>query len=404
MVYSSPDATRWFMRRVREIERTADVSLRHGEVVQWDEELVGLDDRLLHTSADDGVSWRRFLLETSTDGILVLRNGRLAYAWCADDFAVDTPHLCHSITKSLASCVAGRLVARDLMDPDDRIVHYVPELARSAYGDATVRDLLDMTVGIHYTEDHEDEDSEDARLDRVCGVRPSRTPEEPGSAYELATTTVKEGDHGRRVHYVSLNTDVLGWAMERATGVAVPRLLHDELWSRLGAQDDAYIALDGAASAQLDGGFCCSLRDLARFGLMLAGRGSIAGREIVPREWIDDLRHGGSLEAFATAPDCVGLPRGWSYRSCFWIGARRRDTPVMCLGMYGQFLYVNIERQVVIAKFSSQEHATDDAIVVRTFLAFDHIARGLTAPTTSLIGGQPEPSDPSTDTPGGEAP
>ena len=76
----------------------------------------------------------------------------------------------------------------------------------------------------------------------------------------------------------------------------------------------------------------------------------------------------------------------------------------MCLGMYGQFLYINVERQVVVAKFSSQEHATDDNLVTRTFVAFDQLARALTTPSFSSIGSQPRPCGKLTHTPGGEAP
>ena len=108
----------------------------------------------------------------------------------------------------------------------------------------------------------------------------------------------------------------------------MPELIAREVWSKLGTEDDAYIALDGAGSAQLDGGFCCSLRDLARFGLMLLQGGSIGGRRVVPAWWIDDIRTNGDTAAFAAAPDCGLLPRGWSYRSGFWVGGAHRSHPV----------------------------------------------------------------------------
>ena len=378
MVYSSREATRWFMRHVRELEPTADVGAHDGSLTLLPEEPLDLGDLEVSTVGRDRVTLEDFLRQTSTDGIMVLRQGRVVYERCFEGYAVADPHLCHSITKSLVSCVAGNLVARGVFALEDRVTDHVRELAGSAYGDATVRNLLDMTVDIRYTEDHEDEETEDARLDRICGVRPSRAPDEPGSAYDYATTMTGGGAHGDVLHYVSLNTDVLGWVMERASGVHVPELIRNEVWSKLGAQDDAYIALDGAGSAQADGGFCCSLRDLARFGLMLAQRGAVAGCTVVPQDWVDDIHAGGDLRAFAAAPDCVGLPRGWSYRSCFWIGAQGEETPFMGLGMYGQVLYVDIERQVVVAKFSSQEHAVDDAAVSRTYAVLNDLAHALT--------------------------
>jgi CubicO group peptidase (beta-lactamase class C family) len=361
------------MHHVREVERTANVASRGGAVPSLPADPIDLDE----VRVGDGVggTWTvaEMLEYTSTDGIMVLAHGRVVYERWFGTLRPEAPHLCHSITKSLASCIAANLVDRELLDPRAAITAYVPELAGSAYGDATVRHLLDMTVGIRYTEDHEDDETEDGRLDRLCGVKPSRAPDEPGSAYDYATTTVKEGEHGRVLHYVSLNTDVLGWVMERATGSGVPELIAREVWSKLGAEDDAYIALDGAGSAQLDGGFCCSLRDLARFGLMLLQGGAIDGRRVVPAWWIDDIRDNGDKAAFAAAPDCGLLPRGWSYRSAFWVGERTDHIPFMALGMYGQMVYVHREAGVAAVKFSSQPRPADDVLVTRTFLALEDL-------------------------------
>ena len=377
MVYLNPAITRWFMQHVREVECTADVSSHGGAATPLPVEPVDLDPVRISAGGDDTWTVAEMLARTSTDGILVLSRGRVVYE---RRFALrpHVPHLCHSITKSIAACVAANLVDRGLLDPEAAVTAYVPELAGSAYGDAQVRHLLDMTVGVRYTEDHENDETEDARLDRLCGVKPSRMPDEPGSAYDYATTTVKEGQHGRVLHYVSLNTDVLGWVMERAAGSRMPDLIAQEVWSKLGAEDDAYIALDGAGSAQLDGGLCCSLRDLGRFALMLLQGGCIDGRRVVPASWIDDVRTGGNTAAFAAAPDCGLLPSGWSYRNCFWVGERTDHIPFMGIGMYGQMVYINREADVAVVKFSSQSRAADDVVVTRTFRALESLAVVLT--------------------------
>ena len=377
-VYSDPAATRWFMQHVREVERTANVATRQGAVVALPAACLHLDRMMLKDA--DGAAWtfREMLERTSTDGIMVLRGGHVVYERYFGALGPPTPHLLHSITKSAAACVAANLVERGLLDPDEPIATYVPEVTGSAYGDATIRHLLDMTVAIRYTEDHENDDTEDGRLDRLCGVKPSRAADEPGSAYEFAATTVKNGEHGESFHYVSLNTVVLGWVMERATGVAVPRLLSDELWSRLGTEDDAYIALDGAGSAQLDGGLCSSLRDLARFGQMLLQDGSFGGRQVVPARLVEEVRGGGDKAAFAASPDSAMLPSGGSYRDCFWVCERADHTTFMGLGMYGQMLYVNQEAGLVVAKFSSQFRPADDALGAHTFHALETLAEVLT--------------------------
>jgi CubicO group peptidase (beta-lactamase class C family) len=384
-VYSDPRRTQWFMQHVREVAGTADVSTRHEPVVELAAAPAALDDLELVDSGDASAgappgtwSFAQMLAATDTDGMLVLRDGRVLCERYFGTLAPDTPHLWHSITKSLGSCVIANLVERGLVDTDGAVTAWVPELDSSAYAGATVRDLLDMTVGIQYTEDHEDLDSEDARLDRLCGLRPSRAPDEPGSIYDYATTTTGRGEHGGVLRYVSLNTDVLGWVMERATRVPVPELLRDEIWGKLGTEHDAYITVDGAGSALLDGGFCSSLRDLGRFGQMLAQDGLWNGRQVVPRRWLDDARSHGDRAAFAASDDPDMLPGG-SYRSGFWV-AEPEDgrTILLGIGMYGQMLYVDDEAGIVVAKLSSQPRAGPAGPIMRTFHALDSLARAIT--------------------------
>jgi CubicO group peptidase (beta-lactamase class C family) len=265
---------------------------------------------------------------------------------------------------------------RGELDPSESLEEYVPELAGSAYADASVRHLLDMSVGIGYAEDYEDDDSDDGRLQRLYGYKPKRSTDEPGSSYDFALTTRKEGEHGGVFHYVSLNTNVLGWVMERVTGLPAPRLIASEVWSKLGGEHDAYIALDGAGSAQLEAGFASSLRDLARFGQMLCQGGVFAGRRVVPSWWIADTRERGDRRAFAASADAGLLPEA-SYRNGFWVSDRGDHTPLMGLGKYGQMLYVNQESGVVIGKFSSQPRPSDDALTTLSFFGCDALAQTL---------------------------
>jgi CubicO group peptidase (beta-lactamase class C family) len=376
-VYSTPAITRWFMQHVREVERTADVSSGRVSVATLPVAAMPLGDVVLRDADGAALTFDQMLERTSTDGILVLRRGHVVAEHYRGTLGPTTPHLYHSITKSLGSCVAANLTEEGLLDPEEPVTTYVPELAGSAYANARVRHLLDMTVAIRYTEDHENDDTEDGRLDRLCGVKPSRAPHEPGSAYEFAMTTARDGEHGETFHYVSLNTTVLGWVMERATGVAVPRLLSDKLWSRLATEDDAYVALDGAGSAQLDGGFCSSLRDLARFGQMLLQDGSFGGGQVVPAWLVEQVRKGGDKAVFAASPDSAMLPSGGSYRDCFWVCERADHTTFMGLGMYGQMLYVNQMAGLVVAKFSSQLRPADDVLGAHTFRALETLAEVL---------------------------
>jgi CubicO group peptidase (beta-lactamase class C family) len=379
-VYTEPRLTHWFMQHARELCGTVDVSSRHVPVVALPERRMELDAVKVGRAGGGGWTVAEMLRGTCADGIAVLRRGHLVYERYFHGMRPDTPHLCQSVTKALASCAAARLVEDGAFGVHDTVGAIVPELAGSAYGDATVRDLLDMSVGIRYEDELDRPEYEGARLCRLEGVQPSLSDDEPGSAYDEATRTQKHGEHGGLFHYVSLNTIVLGWVMERATGAPAADLLRAHLWSKLGTEHEAYVLLDAAGSAQLEGGFACSLRDLARFGVMLCQNGRFGGQEVVPASWLDDVRRNGDRAAFAAAAALWDDPRpsdGCSYRSCFWVCDRGGRVSFSAAGWLGQRVYVDQEAGVVIALFSSRPQEREAELGAHAFQACIDLALAL---------------------------
>jgi len=376
-VYAEPRLTHWFMQHAREMSRTADVASRHGAIVPLYEEPMELDE--VRVGRADGGTWTlsEMLRGTCADGVAILRQGRVVFQRYLHGMRPETPHVYQSVTKALGSCVAANLVEDGSLRLDDELAAIVPELTGSAYADATVRHLLDMSVGIRYEDELDKPEYDGARLCRLEGVQPSLSVDEPGSAYDFATRTQKRGEHGAVFQYVSLNTFVLGWAMERATGMSVPDLIRTHVWSKLGTEHDAYILLDGAGSAQLEGGFCSSLRDMARFGLMLGQGGSFDGRQVVPAWWLDDVKHNGDRSTFAAAAAEWDDPRsydGCSYRSCFWVTESADHIVFSGVGWLGQRVYVNHDADVVIALFSSRPPAFADEMGAHAFQACEELA------------------------------
>ena len=379
-IYAQP-YTRWFMQHVREVEPSASVGCRSAQVAQLPVDLRDLGE--LHILVPAGDKSRpvthtvdELLGLTRTDAFAVLHRGVIVYERYFASMTPETPHMWQSVSKSLVACVAGILAERGVIDPEQPVLRLIPELAGSGYDGASIRDLLDMRVGVDFSEDYDDPDSEISELDRLYGARPSRSPGEPGSSYEFAMRTKRKGEHGGDFHYVSLDINVLGWAMERATGARLPDLIRDELWSKLGGEHEAYIALDGAGSAQAEGGFCSSLRDVARFTQMICDSGRFNGSQIVPAAWIDDVRCNGDKAAFAKC-DEAGVMHSGSYRSCFWVSQSADHTAVMGSGIYGQMLYANAEADVAMAKFSTQELADDPEAFVMELALFEQLAEAL---------------------------
>lgn len=347
------------MQRVREVVGTADLrSTRAGQ------DVVPLPDRrpapdiLLRDAEAGEPGLEAVLRDTHTDAFLVLHRGEVVHESYFNGMTAATPHMWQSVSKSLVSCVAANVVAAGSLGVDDQVSTYVPELVDSAYGDALVRHLLDMQVGIDYSEDYADPDSDVNELDRLYGVRPPRSDRHPGSSYEYAIDARERGPHGAGFEYVSLNVNVLAWVLERATGVWLPELVRTEVWDKLGGEHDAYYALDVAGNAQAESGMCSSLRDLARFGLALSRHGELGERQVVPAAWVEEIMRGGDREAFASHEEAAVLPRG-SYKYNFWVARSGEDAAFMGSGIYGQMVYVNPRAELVVAKFSSQPTADD---------------------------------------------
>lgn len=339
-------ANRWAFQHVDEMVPTATVSRGSGPV--------------LELPAGDPVSIPEldaFLSRTCTDGFLVLRGREVVVERYLNDQTPASRHLVMSVSKSLCSSVFGQLVAEGSVDPEALVPQYLPELAGSAYGDATVQQVLDMTVGVVFDETYDDPASEVQTQDRVAGWRTAR-PGDPVDSYAFLATLRKQGEHGKTFAYCSANTDVLAWILERVTGQGYASLLSQRLWSRLGAECDAYITVDRSGFPMANGGACITLRDLARFGrLVLDGGLGPDGTAVVPSEWIADTRRGGDLAA--AADSMRGVHDNGSYRNQFWITGDERGS-FYGIGIHGQYVWLDPTSDVVVAKLSSLPEADDN--------------------------------------------
>ena len=195
------------------------------------------------------MTWAQSLAANYTDGIVVLHKGRIVYERYFGVLAPERPHIAMSVTKSFFGTVGAMLVADGTLDENAKVTRYVPELKDSAFGDATVRQVLDMTTGLAYSENYADPKAEIWNHVRAGNVMP-RPPgyQGPDTFYEFLKTVKKDGEHGQAFAYKTVNTDALGWVIRRATGKSVGENLRERIWSRLGAEQDAYLNIDGVGN------------------------------------------------------------------------------------------------------------------------------------------------------------
>jgi CubicO group peptidase (beta-lactamase class C family) len=324
----------------------------------------------------DGTSLDAALRETETDGFLVLQDGKVRMEWYANGLGPKVPHIVFSVSKSISAILAGILVGQGKLDPEAPVARYIPEVAGSAYDDCTVRHVLDMTVNIDFVEDYLDPNGPFARYRIAMGWNPVP---DPASAPDLhgfmVTLPHGTGRHGERFHYVSPNSDLLGWIIERASGRPYAALLSEAIWQPLGAETDGIVTIDKSGAARSAGGICVTLRDLARFGEMLRQDGKVGDRQVVPASWIADIRENGDPGAWARGDMAFLLPGG-RYRSKWYVTDNAHGA-YTAIGIHGQWLYIDPKARMVIAKLSSQALPVDDPIDHRLLKLFADLGAAL---------------------------
>jgi CubicO group peptidase (beta-lactamase class C family) len=323
------------------------------------------------------MTWGQSLGANYTDGIVVLHKGRVVYERYFGALRADGQHIAMSVTKSFFGTIGAMLVADGTLDANAPASKYVPELKDSAFGDATVRQLLDMTTGLQYSENYADPKAEIWNHVRAGNVLP-RPPgyDGPKTFYEFLLTVKKEGNHGEAFAYKTVNTDALGWVIARATNKSVGDNLQDRIWSKLGAEQDAYFNIDTVGTEFAGGGLNTGLRDLARFGEMMRNDGRFNGQQIVPKAVVDDIRRGADKAHFAKAGYAL-LP-GWSYRNMWWVSHNEHGA-FSARGIHGQVVYIDPTAEMVIARYASHPLAANANLDPTSLPAYHAMAKHLMA-------------------------
>ena len=321
------------------------------------------------------MTWGQAFDVNYSDGVVVLHKGVIVYERYAGCLTQDGQHAAMSMTKSITGLLGEMLVAEGRLDENAKVGAIVPELAGSAFGDATVRQVLEMTTGLKYSEDYADPKSDVWAYGAAGNPLPKPADYSgPRTYFEYLQTVRKQGEHGQAFGYKTINTDALGWIIARVTGKPISDLLVERIWSRMGAEQEGYYTVDSIGTPFAGGGFNAGLRDVARLGQLMLNGGTLGGQRLVPEAAIKRIQTGGDKAAFAKA-GYTNLP-GWSYRGMWWVSHNEHGA-YMARGVHGQALYVDPTAQVVIARFSSHPTASNGANDPTSLPAYHAVAQHL---------------------------
>ncbi len=321
--------------------------------------------------------WRQ---ASETDALLVTHKGQLVHEWYADDRIELNPHIIFSISKSVTATLAGVLVERGMIDPQQLITELMPELSATGYAGASLQQLLDMQVSIDFDEDYLASSGAFVEYRSATGWHPCGVDQIDSNLHDFLST-IKPGkqQHGFRFEYKSPNSDLLGWLLERASGQGLAELMSEHLWQPMGAEKDAYITVDRKGAPRSAGGLCVIPRDLMRFAEMVRCAGVADQQQVIPTSWINDCMTNGSREAWLRGESAREFPQG-CYRNK-WYQTGNDHSVVMAIGIHSQWIYIDPVAEVSIVKLSSQGDPLNLELDTINLQAFARVCAELYSPS-----------------------
>lgn len=282
-------------------------------------------------------------------GFLILHDNQIVLEKYFHGAGRDSRFLSNSVAKSILSVLIGTAVdAGKIQSIDDPAVRYLPDLASGGYKDVTIKNLLEMASGVKFDEAYLNPESEIGRFGMALL--------EGGESFRDFAAAIKpKVKPGTRFEYQSINSEVLGLLLEQATGQPLNRYLQEKLWKQIGAEQDAFLYRGKKQPDECAFGcFNAIVRDYGRFGLMAMHGGQLNGRRVVSQAWMQE----------STTPDAPFLEPapangnlGYAYQ--WWVPAGSEGA-YMAMGIYGQMIYVNPTRRVVIVQTSAWKQPDED--------------------------------------------
>ncbi len=381
--YFSFPKLRWSVCHLREFLPTEEISRGLGAPVPLDyptpsafADLAREIDALTFTpqNSDKDMTWQDSLYANYTDGMLIMHKGEVVYERYFGCLQEDGKHAIMSMTKSITGLLGEILVVEGVLDDTLKVADIIPEIGDSAFATATVRQVMDMTTGVQYSEDYSDPNADIWVYSRAASPLPKPADYEgPDGYWEYLQQVLPAGNHGDEFHYKTINSDMLGWIISRVTGKAVTDLASERLWSRMGAEQDAYQTVDGKGVPFAGGGVTAGLRDLARFGQLMLNGGEINGQQLFPTEVVENIRAGGDRSKFGSGFPTFGPG---SYTSQWWVFHNDHGA-FAARGVHGQTIYVDPTAEMVLVRLASYPRAQNGFIDPTSLPAYQAVAEFL---------------------------
>ena len=346
-----PPFNREAFSKVREIIPTASINRIKGTAVENNE---SVNKKLtVKIRENEETVLDEFLCKTTADAFHVSHKGKTIYTWHSDYCSSTTPHIIFSVSKSLTALLIGCVIDEGLLSEKTLVSQIIPEAKGGAFEEASVRDLLDMSVSSNFIEDYEATSGIFLDYRQSTGWNPQDIDDTSHLKSFLLSLKKNTHKHGEKFEYHSTNTDMLGIIIEKCAGKKYAQYFFEKLMKPLGARDEAYVTLDRMGTSRAAGGICISANDIMSVCEMVRCYGKNSqGEQVFPENWIKDILNSDSDKKFSLDGHYDIFPEGL-YRSKWYRPYTSRNV-LFGLGIHGQWIWIDFEKELSIVCLSSE--------------------------------------------------
>ena len=365
----------WSFVNVRNLIPTSPIYNNPDKEVILQKQLIDIDD-LVIDHKNTSYKLKEIFKICDTDAFLVMHKGKIKFEFYDKFTRFNTPHIIFSVSKSLTSLLTGILVEKKVININNYISHILPETKGTAYEDATVRNVLDMSIASGFIEDYtgQAEIFKKYRSSTGWDLPETKSKQTVKGLHDFLSSMPKSNQkHGKKYHYCSPHSDLLGWIIERASGENYSKIMADLLFKKAGINHEANVTVDKWGASRAAGGISVSPYDLLLLSELVRNHGSNKNGQVIPAAWIEDFVNNKNNNSYLNQDNLERFPKG-NYRSK-WYQTGFKDNEYCAIGIHGQNIWINPQKEITIVRMSS----ASDPINIKTeelmFSVFDEISK-----------------------------
>ena len=365
----------WSFVNVRNLIPTSPIYNNPDKKVILQKQLIDIDD-LVIDHKNTSYKLKEIFKICDTDAFLVMHKGKIKFEFYDKFTRFNTPHIIFSVSKSLTSLLTGILVEKKVININNYISHILPETKGTAYEDATVRNVLDMSIASGFIEDYtgQAEIFKKYRSSTGWDLPETKSKQTVKGLHDFLSSMPKSNQkHGKKYHYCSPHSDLLGWIIERASGENYSKIMADLLFKKAGINHEANVTVDKWGASRAAGGISVSPYDLLLLSELVRNHGSNKNGQVIPAAWIEDFVNNKNNNSYLNQDNLERFPNG-NYRSK-WYQTGFKDNEYCAIGIHGQNIWINPQKEITIVRMSS----ASDPINIKTeelmFSVFNEISK-----------------------------